>query len=62
MGISSKFVYVLKALYSDVQCIVWLNGNMTEQFNVNTGLKQGCVLSSFMLNIYLNSLIERLML
>jgi hypothetical protein len=35
-----------------------LNGNMTDWFNVDSGLKQGCILSSIMFNIYVNSLID----
>ncbi|XP_071151601.1 uncharacterized protein [Mytilus edulis] len=31
---------------------------MTEWFNVDTGLKQGCILSSVMFNIYINTLID----
>ena len=31
---------------------------MTDWFNVDSGLKQGCILSSIMFNIYLNSLID----
>ena len=31
-----------------------LNGNMTEWFNVNSGLKQGCVLSPVLFNIFIN--------
>jgi hypothetical protein len=31
---------------------------MTDWFNVDSGLKQGCILSSIMFNIYVNSLID----
>ncbi len=51
-------MYALKAIYSNVECSVRLNGNMTEWFNVNTGLKQGCVLSTVMFNIFINDLID----
>jgi hypothetical protein len=45
-------------LYSNMECSVRLNGNMTDWFNVDSGLKQGCILSSIMFNIYVNSLID----
>ena len=32
--------------------------NITDWFNVDSGLKQGCILSSIMFNIYVNSLID----
>jgi hypothetical protein len=31
---------------------------MTDWFNVDSGLKQGCILSAIMFNIYVNSLID----
>ncbi|XP_071153088.1 uncharacterized protein [Mytilus edulis] len=58
LGVSTKFMYALKAIYSNVECSVRLNGNMTEWFNVNTGLKQGCVLSTVMFNTFINDLID----
>ncbi|XP_063406305.1 uncharacterized protein LOC134690258 [Mytilus trossulus] len=58
LGVSTKFLYALKAIYSNVECSVRLNGNMTEWFNVNTGLKQGFVLSTVMFNIFINDLID----
>lgn len=51
-------MFALKGLYSNIECSVRLNGNMTDWFNVDSGLKQGCILSSIMFNIYVNSLID----
>jgi hypothetical protein len=34
LGISSKFMFALKGLYSNIECSVRLNGNMTDWFNV----------------------------
>jgi hypothetical protein len=51
-------MFALKELYSNMECSVRLNGNMTDWFNVDSGLKQGCILSSIMFNIYVNSLID----
>ena len=48
----------LQAIYTNVECCVRQNGQMTEWFNVNGGLKQGCVLSSIMFNIYINDLVN----
>ena len=58
LGISLKFMFALKGLYSNIECSVRLNGNMTDWFNVDSGLKQGCILSFSMFNIYVNSLID----
>ena len=45
LGISKKILNTIKTIYSQVECAIELNGNMTEWFNVNSGLKQACVLS-----------------
>ena len=48
---------VIKAIYSQVECAIKLNGHMTEWFSVNSGLKQGCVLSPMLFNVFINSLV-----
>ena len=57
LGISTKFLNTIKTIYSQVECAIKLNGNMTEWFNVNSGLKQGCILSPVLFNIFINSLV-----
>jgi sorting nexin-29 len=54
LGISTKFLNTINTIYSQVECAIKLNGNMTEWFNVNSGLKQGCVLSPVLFNIFIN--------
>jgi hypothetical protein len=53
-GISTTFFNTIKTIYSQA---IKLNGSMTEWFNVSSGLKQGCVLSPVLFNIYINSLV-----
>ena len=43
MGVSGRFLRFLKALYQDNSCRV--GDKLSEEFVVNTGLRQGCVLS-----------------
>ncbi len=50
----------LKSLYQNVECTVKINGNLTDWFPVNIGLKQGCVLSPSLLNMYINGLIKEI--
>ena len=57
LGISTKFLNTIKIIYSQVECAFKLNGNITEWFNVNSGLKQDCVLSPVLFNIFINSLV-----
>ena len=56
MGISNKMLSALQLLYTDVECCVRVNGFNTAWFNVETGLKQGCILSPLLFNLYINDL------
>ena len=40
-----------------MQCSVRINGNLTDWFNVNTSLKQGCPLSPLLFNLYIYDLV-----
>ena len=53
-GISGLMYKALLALYDGVRCSVRINGKLTELFNVNCGLMQGCSLSSILFNLYIN--------
>ena len=57
-GISSKMLKVLYAIYSNVQSCVKINGQLTELFDVTSGLKQGCILPPLLFNIFINDLID----
>ena len=57
---NSRFTQALKSLYQDVQCSVRLRGVYSNWFHVNMGLKQGCLLSPCLFNIYINDLGTRL--
>ena len=46
----------LKSLYENVKCTVRVNGVHSELFDVNTGLRQGCVLSPLFFNAFVNDL------
>ncbi|CAG2200582.1 unnamed protein product [Mytilus edulis] len=40
-----------------VECCVRINGQLTDWFNVQCGLKQGCLLSPLLFNVYVNGLV-----
>ena len=50
----------LLSIYDNVRCSVRINGKLTEWFDVNCGLKQGCSLSSILFNLYINDLIVKI--
>ena len=50
----------LRTLYSEVKCAVDVNHNLTEWFDVNSGVKQGCILSPTLSAMYTDNLVEQL--
>ena len=56
IGIKGKFFNSLKSIYENVNCSVRINGHYTDWFDVSSGLKQGCLLSPQIFNLYLNDL------
>ena len=43
-----------------MKCSVRINGLKTEFVNANCGLKQGCILSTLLFNLYVNDLIIKI--
>lgn len=60
MGLNGKIFQSLKALYGNVKCSVRLNGHLTDWFPVTSGLKQGCLLSPLIFNLFVNDLSDAL--
>lgn len=46
----------LQSIYSNVSCCVKVNENFSDWFNVNLGLRQGCILSPILFNCFINDL------
>ena len=53
LGISGKMLNAVKSLYSSVSSCVKVNSFYTEWFGVSGGLRQGCILSPLLFNLYL---------
>ena len=53
-GINGNFLNALKSIYSNVFSAVKCNGKLTEFFECPIGLKQGCVLSPLLFNIFIS--------
>ena len=53
-GINGNFLDSIVSLYSDVSAAVKCNGKISDYFNVPIGLKQGCVLSPLLFNIFIS--------
>ena len=61
-GLKGKLYDSLVSLYENVECSVKLShmNTISKWFSVDTGLKQGCILSPQLFNLYINDLIREL--
>ena len=53
LGISGRMLEALKSLYKEVKCAVRINWQISDWFDVKIGLKQGCILSPLLFNIFI---------
>ena len=54
--IGGKFLKILKNLYTGYEMFVKLDDGLTQPFVTTTGVKQGCIFSPLLFNLYLNNL------
>ena len=59
-GMTGKMWRVLRSIYDNVESSVLVNDSQTRFFNVDTGLRQGCLLSPILFALYVNGLAEEL--
>ena len=61
IGISTKIVNIVENLYENTECAVVINGQLTEWFSVEVGVRQGCLLSPTLFNIFLEFVMKELL-
>ena len=60
IGISSKVLNLLKQMYKNITCRVKSNGLLSQEFLYSIGVRQGCVLSPLLFNLFINDVVELL--
>ena len=57
-GIPGKFIQIIKNSYDRVTCKVPHAGGLSESFMVNTGVKQGCLMASLLIQLAIDWIIK----
>ena len=55
-GIGGKLYDLIKSLYSRSTCAIKLGTNKTDTFSFSRGVRQGCILSPLLFNLFVNEL------
>ena len=56
LGVNGKFFNAIKTMYTNDNCCVRVGEKITNTFLANQGVKQGCILSPLLFNIFLSDL------
>ena len=57
-GVDGKMMLTIRSMYDSVKSSVVVNARLTAWFDINIGLRQGCVLSPLLFLIFVNDLIK----
>ena len=60
MAISGTFLNALRSLYKGFKACVHINGKLNDWFNVDLGIKQGCLLSPCLFSLFFDSLSDEI--
>ena len=60
IGIPQKYVTIIKYLYNDTNCAIISGGQLTDWFPVNMGVRQGCIMSPSLFNIFIEHVMKGL--
>ena len=59
-GVGGQLLDGIKAFYKEASACVRVNGEMSESFGIRVGVRQGCVMSPWLFNIFMDSVIREM--
>ena len=57
-GVGGKLLKAVQSFYVDSRACVWVGNDVNEWFPVNVGLRQGCVMSPWLFNVYTDGVVR----
>ncbi len=59
-GVGGKLLEGVRSFYDNAIAFVRMNGELSESFSVEVGVRQGCVMSPWLFNIYMDGCIREM--
>ncbi len=59
-GVGEKLLSAIKSFYEEASACVRISGETSEQFEIKVGLRQGCVMSPWLFNIYMDGVMREM--
>ena len=59
-GVTGKFFSILENIYKYDKACVKIDGKLSSEFKIHAGVRQGCIMSPLLFNIFLSDLPEKL--
>ena len=57
-GVGGKLLNAVQSFYKDSRARVRVGNDVSEWFPINVGLRQGCVMSPWLFNVYMDGMIR----
>ena len=57
-GVGGKLLNAVQSFYKDRRTCVRVGNDVSERFPVNVGLRQGCVMSPWLFNVYMDGVVR----
>ncbi len=59
-GVGGKLLSAIKSFYEEASACVRISGDTSELFEIKVGLRQGCVMSPWLFNIYMDGVMREM--
>ena len=59
-GVGGQLLQGIKSFYKGANACVKINGKLSESFCIKTGVRQGCVMSPWLFNVYMDGVIREM--